>query len=525
MTPATDGHMHLANRLSPLAAPVVVVAPESQSGRSWISARGAILLLAAMGIALRLVPLLADRCLWIDEAMLALNLVERSPAQLLGPLDWNQGAPAGFLLAAKAGIMLFGTAEWSLRLVPFLASVLGVLGFAWFARRLLPAPAAVTAIALYAVSPFLISYAGECKQYASDAALAVAMFCAATGLLLRLGGFRRWAVLAGSGAMAVWFSHPVAFVLGGIGTAIFLDAIATKDRRRAGACAATIAAWLASFGVCYLASLKQLGNNQFLLDYWAGHFMPLPPTSQGDLMWLADHFFKFLAYPGGLGGTEIAIGGIAAAFAIIGVVALTRDRWPVAVAVVLPALLALVASGLHKYPFAGRLLLFLVPLMLLAVARGAWAVAVELRPNRPFAAWLFLVLLAIAPAVETYQSFRHPQREEQIAPVLAAVRDEMQPGDRVYVYWGAVPAFTYYTRNNPFPPGVVLGVEHHEDHLGYRDDLRLFAGEPRVWLIFSHPHQDEELVVQSYAQALGECRRKLHHSGAAAFLFDFRPPK
>ena len=168
---------------------------------------------------------------------------------------------------------------------------------------------------------------------------------------------------------------------------------------------------------------------------------------------------------------------------------------------------------MHKYPFAGRLLLFLVPLMLLAVARGAWAVAVELRPNRPFAAWLFLGLLVIAPAVETYQSFRRPQREEQIAPVLAAVRDEMQPGDRVYVYWGAVPAFTYYTRDNPFPPGVVLGVEHHEDHLGYRDDLRRFAGEPRVWLIFSHPHQDEELVVQSYAEALGECRRKIQPLG------------
>jgi hypothetical protein len=514
--------MHLANRLSPLAAPVVVVAPESKHERSWFSTRRAILVLAALGIALRIVPLLADRCLWIDEAMLALNLVERTHAQLLGPLDWNQGAPAGFLLAAKSALVLFGTSEVSLRLVPFLASVLGVLGFAWVARRLLPAPAAIVAMTLYAVSPFLISYAGECKQYASDAALAVAMYCASTGLFLGMSGFRRWAVLAFSGAAAVWFSHPVAFVLGGIGTALFLDAVAAKDLRRAGACAATIACWLASFGICYLASLRQLGNNQFLLDYWAGHFMPLPPTSQGDLMWLADHFFKFLAYPGGLGGTEIAIGGIAAAFALVGVVALAHDRWPVAVALVLPAILALVASGLHMYPFAGRLLLFLVPLMLLAVARGAWAVAVGLRTTRPFAAWLFLGLLVIAPTVETYQSFRHPQREEQIVPVLAAVRDEMQPGDLVYVYWGAVPAFTYYTRDNPFPPGVVLGVEHHEDHLEYREDLQRFAGRPRVWLIFSHPHQDEEVVVQSYAQALGECRRKIQQPGAAAFLFDFQ---
>src|SRR5688572_12260107 len=106
MTPATDGHMHLANRLSPLAAPVVVVAPESPPTTRWFTTRQAIVALAAIGIALRLVPLLSDRCLWIDEAMLALNLVERSPGRLLEPLDWNQGAPSGFLLAAKSALML-----------------------------------------------------------------------------------------------------------------------------------------------------------------------------------------------------------------------------------------------------------------------------------------------------------------------------------------------------------------------------------------------------------------------------------
>jgi dolichyl-phosphate-mannose-protein mannosyltransferase len=525
MTPATDGHMHLANRLSPIAAPVVVVTPESPPDRRWFTTRVAIVAVAAVGVALRLIPLLSDRCLWIDEAMLALNLVERSPDRLLQPLDWNQGAPAGFLLLTKSAIMLFGTAEWSFRLVPFIASVLGMIGFAWVARRLLPAEAALLAVALYAVSPFLISYAGECKQYASDAALAVGMFAAALGLLLGNGGTRRWVVLSVVGAMSVWFSHPVAFVLGGIGTALFFQSIVSQDRNRTGACIATIACWLTSFGVCYITCLRQLGNNDFLLDYWAGHFCPLPPTSQGDLMWLADHYFKFLAYPGGLGGTEIAIGGIAAALAVIGVAAMVRDRWPVAVAIIVPGLVALLASGVHLYPFAGRLLLFLVPLMLLAVARGAWDVAAHLQPQRPLAAVVIVGLLLIAPVIESYQSIRHPQRHEQIEPVLSGVRTEMRPGDKVYVYWGAVPAFLFYTRDDPFPPGVILGIEHHEEHTGYRDDLLQFAGEPRVWLIFSHPHQDEELVVQSYADALGRRERVIRQPGAAAFLFNFERQK
>jgi hypothetical protein len=322
--------------------------------------------------------------------------------------------------------------------------------------------------------------------------------------------------------VAIWFSHPVAFVLGGIGTGLFLDALVKKDRRRVGACLVTIACWLASFGVCFLVCLKQLGNNQFLLGYWAGHFLPLPPTSPGDLMWLLDHFFGFLAYPGGLGGTEVKVGGIAAALVLIGVIAMWREEWPVVVALVGPALLTLLASGLGKYPFAGRLLLFLVPPMLLLVARGAWAVASALRPNQPFAAVVLLGLLLVAPAVETYQTLRRPPRNEQIVPVLNDVRQQWQPGDKVYIYYGAVPAFTFYTRENPFPPGVILGGQHRSTRVGYRDELRKLAGEPRVWIVFSHLHLSEESLIRAYAEGLGRCAAEIRHSGACAFLFDFR---
>src|SRR5262245_10713783 len=207
MTPATDGPRQVANRLNPLNSPRIVTAPEpdATTPRSRLTARSAIFALVVFGIALRIVPLLSDRCLWIDEAMLALNLVERTPRQLLQPLDWNQGAPAGFLLAVKASIMVFGTDEWAFRLVPFVGSVLGLFGFAWIARRLLPAPAAVMAVALVALSPFLISYAAECKQYATDAALTVGILAASLGLLSGERGTRRWVLLGVAGAAAVWF--------------------------------------------------------------------------------------------------------------------------------------------------------------------------------------------------------------------------------------------------------------------------------------------------------------------------------
>ena len=188
MTPATDGSQLAPNRLVPIVRPVVVTAPVRLRTAGWITVRSVTLALVFLGIGLRFVTLIQNRNLWIDEAMLALNLVERSPRQLLEPLDWNQGAPIGFLLCVKAVIGAFGSSEWALRLVPFAGSVLGFLGFAWLARRLLSPQAAVLAIGLFAISPYLITYAAECKQYSTDAALTVGLFAVALGLLQPLTG-------------------------------------------------------------------------------------------------------------------------------------------------------------------------------------------------------------------------------------------------------------------------------------------------------------------------------------------------
>jgi hypothetical protein len=525
MTPATDGPLNLTNRLSPVKEPVVVHSPEPPVRPHWLTSRGVVVALVLLGMGLRVIPMVQNRNLWIDEAMLGLNLVERSPRQLLEPLDWNQAAPVGFLLAVKTTMLAFGTSEWAMRLFPFAGSVLGLVGFAWVARRLLAPMAATIAVALIAISPHLLDYSAECKQYATDAALGIGMFAAGLSLLQGAGGFRHWAVFAVAGAVAVWFSHPVAFVLGGVGGAILLEALVRQDRTRILACLGMIACWLVSFGTCYFLFVAQLGNNQFLIDYWAGHFLPLPPRELGDIAWLADHFFGPIGYPGGLGGTEVRAGGIAAVLFLVGVAGFWRQRWPVAVALVVPGLLALLASGLHMYPFAGRLLLFLVPVLILGVARGAWSVAVALWPTQKVAAVLFLGVLFVAPLLEMYQQIRRPPRHEQITEVLADLRGKVRPGDKVYLYYGGIPAYLFYTRDNPFPAEVVRGTENRADRTRYRDELRQFAGRPRVWLVFSHRHLAEESLLRSYAEGLGECRGEIQRPGATAFLFDFSKPE
>ena len=326
------------------------------------------------------------------------------------------------------------------------------------------------------------------------------------------------AALAVAGAVAVWCSHPATFVLGGIGTALLLRALVARDRRNFVAAALTVACWLVSFGACYLISLKQLGGNKYLTDYWVDHFMPLPPTKVGDLTWLADHLIALFTTPGGFGGTAVPLGGFAAVLALVGLREFARERWPVAVALVRPVGFLLLASGLHKYPFAGRLLLFLIPFAVLLVSRGGWALYDAVREKNRFAALALLGVLVVATGWQTLDVIRRPLRNEQLAPVLEQMRREVRPDDRVYVYYSAVPAFTFYTRDRQLlAKAVTFGTEHRDDPAGYRAELAQFHG--RVWVIFSHPHGDEETMIRAMLDARGKFERESKFPGAAAWLY------
>ena len=86
--------------------------------KPWSSILSAAILIA--GLLLRLLHYLNNRSLWLDEAKLARNILDRGPIELLTPLEYNQGAPILFLLLVDATTALLGSSELALRLVPLL---------------------------------------------------------------------------------------------------------------------------------------------------------------------------------------------------------------------------------------------------------------------------------------------------------------------------------------------------------------------------------------------------------------------
>src|SRR6266566_3686397 len=87
--------------------------------------------LIAFGFLLRIARYLANRSLWLDEVLLARNILDRSFFGLLAPLDLNQGAPVGFLMLQKLAVSALGGSEYALRFVPLLAGIISLPLF-WF---------------------------------------------------------------------------------------------------------------------------------------------------------------------------------------------------------------------------------------------------------------------------------------------------------------------------------------------------------------------------------------------------------
>jgi Dolichyl-phosphate-mannose-protein mannosyltransferase len=444
----------------------------------------------AFGVVLRAAQYLFNAALYVDEGALALNIIKRSFAGLLQPLDSEQAAPVGFLFLEKLAFLAFGESEYSLRLFPFLFSIASLYLFYKVARRCLESRTVPVALAFFAVSGHVIYYAAQIKQYSSD--IAVTLLVILMGLEFeskQLSG-RRVTTFAAVGAMVVWLSHPSIFVLAGVGTTLALSAMIKKDWPRFLKLAGVYAVWVLSFAAFYLISLRNLSGNQTLEKSWAkkGTFMPLVPRSLADLEWYPGAVVKMFSNPGGLPFPVIA-----ALVFVVGCIALLLKNKSQLLMFTAPVVLTMFASGLHKYPFGRRLLLFLIPAVLMVLASGIEYIINKRPPYSVAAGCAIAALLLFRPAGGAASNMLHPYARQDIKPIMAYVRDHRRPGDVTYVYHHQRESFQYYAKRYGFNEGdYVLGIDARDetkkraDWDAYQKDLDRLRGRSRVWLMFSH---------------------------------------
>ena len=499
---------------------------EKGSGDAWLGIRYQrwLWIVSAAGIAARLEQYLFNRSLWLDEALMVLNLLHRSFTQLAKPLDYQLVAPLVWLFAEKLCIRLLGPGELGLRVVAAAGGTLAMVLVAMLAWRLLAPRAALVAVALFALSPPLIYYSSELKPYGSDPAACALLwllgFWALRGRLTAL----KVVSLSLAGAVLFWFSHPILFVAGGFGVAVLAASLGERNWRRGFGFVPVFLTWCGSFVVDYWLTLRTSSANPGL-----------------------PHAYPFFSFPIHFSTIDMAIQsvltlqqnpstlllGVSLFAAVIGGLYFWRENRAACCFLIVPLLLAFAASNLHLYPLPGRFFLFFAPALFVLVGAGAEEICLAARSRGLPVAAALMVLLFVQPVLSTAEIVQHHMPGEELRPVLQYVQRHQRPDDTWYIYYYARYAYQYYAEAYGLRGGkVVLGSGFRvppprgKDWDVYQEDFSKLRGR-RVWVIFSHNWTLDGVDEPAYAlhvlDSMGVRKDVYLDYGAAAYLYELPP--
>jgi hypothetical protein len=514
------------------------------------------LVLVGVGVLLQVAQYLANRSLWVDEAWLSLNLIDRPLTALIKPLDFQQAAPVGFLLMEGVITKALGYSEYVLRLFPLVCGLISIPVFAWLARRILSATAAPFAILLFVVADGLIYYSSDVKPYETDVAVVVCLFAAGILLMGEEGGRTRALLIAVGGLALVTLSFPAIFVVASVAGVLTVRLL--LDRRRDMLSPASLAVLLwgcaaigtAIFGVTrgHLVRESLVGSSGRFLGV-AGSSSPLHTVNV-----MGTQLATSIGLPQQRPFNHVEK--LALLCALVGAFALLRRNRTSFWMLIVPFALLLGASAAHVYPILKRTELFLVPIVILLIAEGVAQVVRWLPGRAQLAAALVLPTILVAgPVWLAGERLIHPRTNEEIRPVLAFVRDHWRPGDTLYVHYGAQYALLYYEECNclrlsapgtgrglwplralqgqrnqfdqaavPLSSDVVIGRYHGFDKGQYVADLDRIRERHRVWFLYSHVSSGfEESFIRDgllgHLALLGKRIGGIDRPGAHAYLY------
>ncbi len=179
-----------------------------------------------LGLFFRASHYASNRSLWMDEAFVGVDVCELSWKEILfyeSVYPFQQKQSLGFFLMEKISVSLLGMQESALRLFPFLSGITVLFLFTKYLRAQGKSRVQqIFSLGLLSVSPSLIYYSGEVRQYSSDALWAVVLFFLFDYILKNREQARAFYWAGFWGLLAMWFSNAMLFVLAGFWAALFL---------------------------------------------------------------------------------------------------------------------------------------------------------------------------------------------------------------------------------------------------------------------------------------------------------------
>lgn len=413
-------------------------------------------LAAALGVGVLLpaVLFLARPSLLLDEVRLALNIGARSWVGLTQPLDYDQTAPVLFLWAEKLVTRLGGVNDHTLRAVPFAAAVAMPVLVWLVARRLVGGGGAVMSAALAAVSPLVLQYCRQVKPYTLDAVVALALLWLGLDWLDAPREQRHVRRLAVACLIAPWLSVPSAFCLAGT-----LGVVATEPwpRRPSWRVLALLALLSGgSFALAYVWIYRPVANSPYMAQFWHASLLSIGEPGFFARLWQGMRELFWQTFVGGttepgapplLDQLANPVAGILLGLWVFGLLRMAQWVGPRrCLLVVAPLVAAVAASAAGKYPMAARTMLFAVPALVMGIGAGWLALVRGVAPRaRPLVGTVAAACLLGPPIPLDINLFRGRHSFENVREAVQEYARHRAPGEPIYVFSAALPAWTFYT--------------------------------------------------------------------------------
>ena len=475
-----------------------------------------------LGLSIAISGYIFDRSLWLDEAFLGINLIERNYLELFYSLDHNQVAPILFLLLEKLLSECFNYSDYALRAIPF-ASFMACMVLTYIvSKQLIPnSHAPILAVCLISLSPIFLSYAHEIKPYMSDAFTTLLLLY----ISLRLKLTTRWLfVLATTGVIAVFFSNTSTIILSTIG--IYLLSHHYKNAVSILKILLVISAWLVAFGVNYFFLLQNNLGSEYLQNYWVNAFFRIDILDP--YAWLNSCTYALKTIGRVVFGYPLHYWTwkIFAIFFCISIFFLIRTQ-PLFVSCLLyvPLVIHIVLACFGLYPFATRLLLYQAPLIIIGLSFGIAHISQYLRVPLLSRIASFCLVLPLIPL----HLYSLPIRDGGILPAILKLEQHAHHGDTVYVYHSSRWEYKFYssTRKTLHNYKIIYGSKEDSNHSPH-NVLTCSTGD-RLWAIFSGVNssnmseQNDYNSMTDYFRALSKTVYTNIFPGSSLYLFTLDP--
>ncbi len=475
----------------------------------------------AIGIFLVIYQFVFNRSLWIDEAQVALNIINKDFLELTKTLDHHQSAPIGFLFIERLSVLIFGKNEMALRLFPFISFFFAIYFFYLLANKLTNNRIiTLISVSIFSIIVMILRYSSEVKQFPID--ILFAMMIIYFSLTLQLNNNRSLFIYAILGATAIWFSNASVIILALAGLyVLYVECYQKKNYK----VLFSFFIWIISFSFFYYFVVYNHPFSGSMKAVWHHAFMPLNPFSKDLYIFIYEHIADMYHLLGFVGYFWL----IPFVVSLSGIVFMIKyQKYTLLYFSISPVILHLLLSSVELYPFTGRFLLYIVPLIMLMYAFGLYYLFDFLNKKIIRLPSLLLAFPVLVMFYPVYVSF--PIEVEEIRKSLKYIEKNIKNDETVYVYYGAKMGYNFYKDANIIDINntIIVGAYYRNEKSKLNDELSALKG--KIWLLFSHVYpmgksDNEEKYMVDYLVDKGvELLDVKKYTGSSAYYIDTKKP-